>query len=69
MSLKDISIIREAFQQAVKSNDQPENLVEVLLSWYTALTGGNEEIHDPDSCNRRLKILYDKTRIGSTEVV
>jgi len=55
--------IVEAVRNATEYARQPEAVADRLLAWFEGLSGGSENLEDPDSVERYLETLFQATVI------
>ena len=55
--------IRAAIQEAVSEARQSPELAKKLVAWFAAVATGNTDLHDRDSAERHVELLY-----GAVEV-
>ena len=54
--------IREAIENTVTEEGQPDGLARKLVRWFEAIATGNEDIQDKQSANRHLELLYSEVQ-------
>lgn len=59
--------LKESIESAVRKAGQPPELAQGLCAWLEAVSSGNEQLSDRDAINRRLEVLYDKTKTVNSE--
>lgn len=56
-------IVHDALKKAVAEAGQSEKLADKIISWFTALASGNENLDDADNANTRSRLLYEDTEL------
>ena len=54
--------IKEAIEEAIAESGQSKTLARLLVAWFNAIASGNEHIHDKQSADRHLELIYEETK-------
>ena len=58
--------IESAIREAVREADQSDELARKFLAWFAAVAAGNADVHDRDSADRHLELLYGAVKVDET---
>ena len=59
--------IEEAIEEAVAESGQSEALAHRLVAWFKAIASGSEQIHNKQSADLHLELLYDATETDGNQ--
>jgi hypothetical protein len=59
--------MREAILDATSHAGQPRGLADKLISWFDALSSGNETLTTKDAVTTRVQLLYSLAQEGGFE--
>lgn len=57
--------IKQAIQEAVKSEQQPPELAGKILAWMQSLTEGNEDVANQTAYTERCALCFDHTIVST----
>ena len=59
--------IKEAIENATKKAGQPGALSKKVLAWLQLVASGSEDLHDRETAQRHLEVLFDAVQVTTKD--